>query len=142
MNGFNMKRLSYHQQLNHPQWQRKRLEVMKRDNFTCLRCRSTENKLTVHHSYYDYRFMLWDHPDHTLKTLCEVCHLPVQDAQLAIYEGLSRMPISEIMQLAARIKFTSTQCKPAEVLTLPRTDPVFESKRQKVIAQLEALSHG
>lgn len=136
-----MKRLSYKQQLDHPNWQRKRLEVMARDNFSCLRCGNRENKLNVHHSYYDYRFMLWELPDHSLKTLCEACHLPAQDAQLAIYEAISRFSITKIMQLAAFLAFTDNSNDTVDFKVFHSRDPVFESKRQRVLDQLEALAH-
>ena len=42
----------YHDLLKHPKWQRKRLEIMQRDNFECKCCFSTEIELNVHHFNY------------------------------------------------------------------------------------------
>ncbi len=44
--------LSYKEQLTHPNWQRKRLEIFQRDNFACTICGNTEHQLQVHHLYY------------------------------------------------------------------------------------------
>ncbi|MCR4374200.1 MAG: hypothetical protein NUW22_05065 [Acidobacteria bacterium] len=69
-----MAKPTYWELLKHPNWQRKRLEVMQRDNFTCVSCGSTENTLNVHHSYYTKGAMPWDYPADSLKTLCQQCH--------------------------------------------------------------------
>jgi hypothetical protein len=57
-----------------PRWQRKRLEIMQRDNFRCRACDGTENTLHVHHAYYVKGRKCWDYPAFALKTMCEECH--------------------------------------------------------------------
>jgi hypothetical protein len=59
-----------------PLWQKKRLTVLQRDNWTCQQCQSKENTLQVHHKYYLYGKKIWDYPLDTLITLCEYCHPP------------------------------------------------------------------
>ena len=44
--------MTYWEKLKSPEWQKKRLEIMHRDNFMCVCCLSTENELHVHHHYY------------------------------------------------------------------------------------------
>lgn len=66
-------KIPYGDKLKSPKWQRKRLEIMQRDNFTCVACGDTETTLCVHHKNY-IGVNPWDTPDKYLVTLCEVCH--------------------------------------------------------------------
>lgn len=67
-------KIPYWELLKRPEWQRKRLEIMKRDNFTCLRCKDKDESLVVHHSYYISGRDPWMYPDFSLLTLCKSCH--------------------------------------------------------------------
>jgi hypothetical protein len=72
---------SYSEKLKDPRWQRKRLEVMQRDDFTCRLCGNAEKTLNVHHCNYGKGKEPWDYPDSNLVTLCEDCHTGVEDVQ-------------------------------------------------------------
>lgn len=63
---------NYSSMLRDPRWQRKRLEIMQRDNFTCIACGDKKSPLTVHHK--EYAKTLWNVPDEELQTLCKFCH--------------------------------------------------------------------
>jgi hypothetical protein len=65
---------SYSEKLKDPRWQRKRLEIMERDEFTCRYCRSKENTLNVHHRHYRKGAEPWDYDDNCFVTLCQNCH--------------------------------------------------------------------
>lgn len=65
---------SYSEKLRSPQWQRKRLEIMQRDNFCCRDCQSTTSNLQVHHTYYTAKTEPWEYDDDSLVTLCDKCH--------------------------------------------------------------------
>lgn len=65
---------TYAEKLLDPRWQRRRLEIMERDDFACLSCCSEENTLHVHHRYYMSGREPWEYPDAALITLCEPCH--------------------------------------------------------------------
>lgn len=69
-----MKAKTYSEKLLNPKWQKKRLEILQRDNFTCKLCGDTENTLNVHHKYYDFNKQPWDYNDDVLITLCKDCH--------------------------------------------------------------------
>lgn len=69
--------MDYKEQLKHPKWQKKRLEIMQRDNFQCQCCFSKEDTLTVHHKKYIDGKSAWEYPDNLLITLCEDCHQSV-----------------------------------------------------------------
>ena len=66
--------MNYSEKLKDPKWQRKRLEILSRDNFTCQKCNSNESELHVHHRYYVYKNDPWDYPNNALVTLCFECH--------------------------------------------------------------------
>jgi 5-methylcytosine-specific restriction endonuclease McrA len=65
---------SYLDLLKHPAWQKKRLVILQRDNFTCCVCESNTKTLHVHHTFYAKGMMPWEYPDKTLLTVCEDCH--------------------------------------------------------------------
>ena len=65
---------SYGEMLRDPRWQRRRLEVLKRDNFSCQGCGSDELELHVHHRKYLRGAPPWESQDDHLLTLCEPCH--------------------------------------------------------------------
>lgn len=69
-----MKSKDYYELLSDPRWQRKRLEIMQRDNFTCQHCGSTDKTLHVHHKYYLTNKFPWDYCNTALITLCDDCH--------------------------------------------------------------------
>lgn len=59
-------------------WQKKRLEILSRDKWTCCKCGSTESQLHVHHKTYDYGNDPWDYEDDNFTTLCSKCHSEVE----------------------------------------------------------------
>lgn len=65
---------NYAELLKSPIWQKRRLEIMQRDNFTCQKCGSNVDELHVHHRYYVHGFMPSQYPDDALVTLCHSCH--------------------------------------------------------------------
>lgn len=66
--------MTYYEQLKRPEWQRKRLEILQRDNFTCQECDSTINQLHVHHTTYRKGIKAWEYDNSELITLCHLCH--------------------------------------------------------------------
>lgn len=69
-----MAQQTYREKLLDPRWQKKRLEVMQRANFRCEACGDGSSTLHVHHGFYERGHDPWDHPDETLKCVCESCH--------------------------------------------------------------------
>jgi 5-methylcytosine-specific restriction endonuclease McrA len=65
--------MNYSEKLKDPRWQRKRLEVLQRDNFSCFWCGDTRTTLHVHHEMY-FGPNPWDTPDECLTSLCADCH--------------------------------------------------------------------
>lgn len=66
--------MTYAEKLKDPRWQKKRLEILQRDEFACQLCFDTTNTLHVHHKIYHKSRNPWDYPAEALITLCEDCH--------------------------------------------------------------------
>ncbi len=64
----------YAELLQHPQWQKKRLEIMSRDSFSCKLCKDSETTLHVHHTKYNKNKKPWECKNDDLITVCEHCH--------------------------------------------------------------------
>ena len=63
----------------HPNWQKRRLEVFQRDEFTCQFCDTTDTELHLHHLEYSKDRELWEADSDSLITLCKDCHDLVTD---------------------------------------------------------------
>ncbi len=65
---------TYSELLSDPRWQKKRLAIFTRDNWSCVDCGNTKENLHVHHTYYAKGKKPWEYPDSDLRTLCKSCH--------------------------------------------------------------------
>lgn len=66
--------MDYLEQYKDPRWQKKRLEILERDNWECLICGTKDKTLHVHHTFYKRGAKVWEAKNKWLKTLCEDCH--------------------------------------------------------------------
>lgn len=68
--------MNYSDDLRDARWQKRRLEIMHRDNFLCRLCPvpSEGDFLNVHHKVYHPGRRAWEYEDDELITLCEDCH--------------------------------------------------------------------
>lgn len=66
--------MTYSDKLKDPRWQRKRLEIMQRDDFTCRNCGAKDKTLNIHHIRYLKGLEPWEYKEFYLVTLCEECH--------------------------------------------------------------------
>ena len=80
------KKTAYAEKLLDPRWQKKRLEIMGRDEFACQMCGDSESTLMVHHRYYIWGREPWDYSDEMLITLCGGCHESEHD-QKAFFDN-------------------------------------------------------
>lgn len=78
--------MTYVQKLKDPRWQKKRLEVLSRDNFTCQHCGKSELPICVHHLALVRDSEIWDLSTDYFVSLCENCHLLEQDYVRHFYE--------------------------------------------------------
>ena len=75
---------TYYKLLQDPKWQKKRLEILNRDEFMCQYCGDKDSTLHVHHKSYIYGNAIWDYPESNLITFCESCHDKVTETKKAI----------------------------------------------------------
>ena len=66
--------MKYSEKLRDPRWQKKRLEILERDERKCQSCFDYTSTLAVHHRIYIKGKEPWDYPNEHLVTLCENCH--------------------------------------------------------------------
>jgi len=69
-----MNKVDFFEQYKDPRWQKKRLEIMQRDEFACQNCYDDTSTLNIHHKYYIPNKKPWEYPNELLITLCEGCH--------------------------------------------------------------------
>ena len=84
--------MDYSEQYKHPEWQKKRLEILQRDEFRCLNCGEKEKELHVHHCYYEKDKKAWNYPGKCYITLCHVCHEKWHRLKNSIDKNLSLLP--------------------------------------------------
>ena len=66
--------MTYKEQYKHPKWQKKRLEILNRDEFSCTNCGSDSDNLHVHHYLYHKDKKVWEYENIYLTTFCTDCH--------------------------------------------------------------------
>ncbi len=71
--------MSYSDDLKDPRWQKKRLEIFERDQFSCQICLDTTSPIHVHHLTYEKGKRPWEYDDSNFKTLCVDCHQAISD---------------------------------------------------------------
>ena len=65
---------AYAEKLKDPRWQKCRLKILERDNFTCTFCGDDKSTLHIHHIEYIKGIEPWEYDNDNLKTMCEKCH--------------------------------------------------------------------
>jgi hypothetical protein len=68
--------MTYKEKLLDPRWQKKRLQILDRDNFTCQCCGDNTRTLNVHHK--SYLNNPWDIDNTELITYCSDCHVLIE----------------------------------------------------------------
>src|SRR3990167_1545224 len=81
--------MKYTDQLRHPKWQKRRLEVLQRAEFRCECCGDREKTLHIHHKFYKPKAMVWEYEDDEMLAVCALCH---QIVQAATEYFLSKIP--------------------------------------------------
>lgn len=83
---------TYQEKLQHPKWQKKRLEILERDSFQCRLCKDEKTTLHIHHLKYINGNDPWQYKNNDLMTVCKDCHKLIHG-----YNGTSYLkPLSEI----------------------------------------------
>ncbi len=77
--------------LRDPRWQKRRLEIMGRDDFTCMSCARADKTLNVHHRYYLRGHKPWEYDDDCLVTLCQDCHHGIQVERDMMLDSIKKL---------------------------------------------------
>ena len=81
-------------------WQKKRLEIMERDEFMCQCCGKKEDvTLNVHHAYYEKGLKPWEYEGNLLTTLCEDCHTLKHEYQKKILSNMLEMTTGKMIEV-------------------------------------------
>lgn len=65
---------TYAEKLKDVRWQKRRVKILVRDDFTCIRCKIPQKFVHVHHKAYIWGRDPWEYEDDNFETLCESCH--------------------------------------------------------------------
>lgn len=90
---------TYSEKLKDPRWQKKRLEILERDKFTCQSCKSKTKTLHVHHVEYENNKNPWDYNSGILQTLCKDCHLKLSGLLKIIKRNMQDYSVSFLDKL-------------------------------------------
>jgi hypothetical protein len=90
----------YWQKLKDPRWQKKRLEVMQRDEFRCTSCCDDEATLNVHHAFYSKGAEPWEYDNFYLTTLCESCHEAIEGYKRSFLQSMATATVDKWMEVA------------------------------------------
>ena len=102
--------MTYAERLKDPRWQKRRLEILQRDDWACSVCGCTNKTLHVHHTWYDRDAEPWGAGDSELVTLCEDCHANERESRaesmqlLAEALGMSGFLSRHVIWLAVAVK--------------------------------------
>lgn len=98
-----MAKQTYSEQLKHPNWQRKRLEVLDAAEWKCATCEATDKTLHVHHKHYVKGRQVWDYEVEELEALCEDCHESAHKAKALIDALIAQFPSLMWSRIAAML---------------------------------------
>lgn len=101
--------MTYAEKLKDPRWQRRRLEVFNRDNFTCIYCGEKTKELQVHHVLYLSSRDPWEYDENHLVTACIDCHasetmLRNEDATLIGMMNMAAIRRRDMYSLATELR--------------------------------------
>ena len=96
--------MKYADQIKHPKWQKKRLEVFEHYGFACQECKSEGKQLHVHHPFYKIDAMIWDYAAGELMCLCCDCHKDAHAIDDKIKTHLSVLSYSQKKLVCSYVK--------------------------------------
>ena len=91
--------MTYSEKLKDPRWQKMRLKVLERDNFTCLCCGDSSKQLHVHHAFYISKRDPWEYNHNSLLTLCLDCHKSADEYASAAYMLCTHFESAAIIEM-------------------------------------------
>lgn len=95
--------MNFFDQYQHPNWQKKRLEVLEAAEFTCERCFDSDTQLHVHHKRYIKGRKVWEYDREELSVLCDSCHATAHTEKEVLQALITLIPICAIPEITALI---------------------------------------
>jgi hypothetical protein len=86
------KKIDYLDQYKDPRWQKKRLEILERDQWMCQVCGDDGSELNVHHKIYFKDKKVWEYDNEYLETLCDKCHSEAHLTKIKIEKLMAHIP--------------------------------------------------
>lgn len=136
-----MKKLTYAQQLAHPSWQRRRLEMLSAADWKCVGCGATEEQLHVHHRIYIKGRMAWEYADNELAVLCSKCHGLEHEAKDLLDELLLTVP-QKRMPIRVALAFLSNYFTGSSDIYNPADESIFDVAIRAADGELEISGAG
>jgi len=132
--------MRYAEKLKDPKWQKKRLEILKRDDWQCQNCGDKEETLHVHHKDYLPGKDPWDIPSEFLITLCAPCHETEGDMldssiDFLVQAAKRRLFSEEIYTLAAGLAGGGEHFYWKDIFTIQRF--LLDSNFREMVKTLE-----
>lgn len=125
---------TYWEKLKDPRWQKKRLDILSRDEWACCGCGESESTLHVHHGYYAKGRDPWEYEDCTLWTLCEECHTAATDDMADIYRAIGLLAPDQVDSLARAL------CNVVSICDFPQTLRAIAAMQNAAICDLDAMA--
>ena len=133
--------MTYSDLLKDPRWQKKRLEVLNRDNFTCLLCKDSTSTLHVHHKFYQYGKNPWEYDEKYLMTLCYSCH-EIEEVSIKEYSKLlidtlkkSQFSSDDWREIAYAIEYANLKYK-SDVVSILITQLLLHPELQELLFKI------
>ena len=119
--------MTHKEQYEHPKWQKKRLEIFERDDYTCCDCKSKDNQLSVHHGYYELGLKMWEYDNDTLWTLCKGCHDKWGEIKRMLQKGLAKIDFTDDRNYTLLLGLFERMGRKSDIFT-----PMFRKNEEKI----------
>lgn len=140
--------MAYSDQLKHPNWQRRRLQVLQAADFSCARCGERDKPLHAHHKIYLRGRLPWDYPDELLECLCDPCHAAAHEDKARLDMQVARHPssylptIARLMDRLGQAMTATNESDRADAMNAvyDELDAIQDFERGPGLAKLEEVS--
>lgn len=95
---------TYAEKLKDPRWQRKRLDILNRDEWSCQACGDKDATLHVHHKEYKFGKDPWEYGEGDLITYCADCHETAGEIANDIKHLTGRMSLEQQSELVGLVQ--------------------------------------
>jgi hypothetical protein len=139
--------MNYAQQIKHPMWQKKRLEVLELRGFQCQECGVKDEELHVHHPFYRRGAMIWEYEKEELECLCHKCHKNAHELDEQIKKALSTCKLKPLVlayvtglnDAASAPTFAKARNARKSALTKTNARPLLPPKEADTVDDADAI---